>query len=195
VFLQHTNPSDMSLLLYAPNQTAALSRLAFVKHVETMSYNVFALPAGKAGAPRNLPAFATGDVVPIGSLNGEYFNLDIATVVEGRMANPRRANEFVLTTVAARLLGWHVGQSIPMYFYTTAQANLPGIGTAKVKPTLRLTMHLVGTVVFNDEVVLDEVDRYPTFLLFTPKLTRQFCRNRHGLRRLRPAIATRQSRY
>jgi hypothetical protein len=174
VFLQHTNPSDMSLLLYAPNQTAALSRLAFVKHVETMSYNVFALPAGKAGAPRNLPAFATGDVVPIGSLNGEYFNLDKATVVEGRMANPRRANEFVLTTVAARLLGWHVGQSIPMYFYTTAQANLPGIGTAKVKPTLRLTMHLVGTVVFNDEVVLDEVDRYPTFMLFTPKLTRQF---------------------
>jgi hypothetical protein len=35
-------------------------------------------------------------------------------------------------------------------------------------------MHLVGLVVFNNEVVLDEVDRYPTFMLFTPKLTRQF---------------------
>lgn len=35
-------------------------------------------------------------------------------------------------------------------------------------------MHLVGIVVFNNEVVLDEVDRYPTFMLFTPKLTRQF---------------------
>jgi hypothetical protein len=164
----------MSLLLYAPNETATLSHLPFVKHVETMSYNVFALPAGKAGAPRQLPAFASGDVVPIGSLNGEYFNQDKATVVEGRMANPGRANEFVLTTAAAHLLGWHVGQSIPMYFYTTAQAQLPGIGTAKVPPTLRLTMHLVGLVVFNNEVVLDEVDRYPTFMLFTPKLTRQF---------------------
>ncbi|MGC2485630.1 MAG: FtsX-like permease family protein [Acidimicrobiales bacterium] len=174
VFLKHTNPSDISLLLYAPNETKLLSRLPHVKHVETMSYNVFALPAGKAGAPRQLPAFASGDVVPIGSLNGEYFNQDKPAVVEGRMANPRRANQFVLTTVAARLLGWHVGQSIPMYFYTTAQTQLPGIGTAKVKPTLRLTMHLVGTVVFNNEVVLDEVDRYPTFMLFTPKLTRQF---------------------
>jgi hypothetical protein len=174
VFLQHTNPSDMSLLLYARNETAVLSQLPLVKHVEAMSYNVFALPAGKAGAPRNLPAFASGDVVPIGSLNGEYFNQDKPAVVQGRMANPRRANEFVLTAAAERLLGWHVGQSIPMYFYTTAQAQLPGIGTAKVKPTLRLTMHLVGTVVFNNEVVLDEVDRYPTFMLFTPKLTRRF---------------------
>jgi hypothetical protein len=174
VFLQHTNPSDMSLLLYAPNQTAALSRLPFVKHVEAMSYNVFALPAGKAGAPRNLPAFESGDVVPIGSLNGEYFNQDKPAVVEGRMANPLSTNEFVLTAAAARLLDWHVGQSIPMYFYTTAQSGLPGIGTARVKPTLRLTMHLVGIVVFNNEVVLDEVDRNPTFMLFTPKLTRQF---------------------
>ena len=32
-------------------------------------------------------------------------------------------------------------------------------------------MRLTGTVVFNNEVVLDEVDRFPTFLLFTPALT------------------------
>jgi hypothetical protein len=174
VFLKHTNPSDIGLLLYAPNETAALSRLPFVKHVETMSYNVFALPAGKAGAPRQLPAFESGDVVPIGSLNGEYFNQDKVAVIQGRMADPHRADEFVLTAAAERLLGWHVGKTVPMYFYTTAQAQLPGIGTAKVKPTLRLEMHLVGIVVFNNEVVLDEVDRYPTFMLFTPRLTRQF---------------------
>jgi hypothetical protein len=174
VFLKHTNPSDMSLLLYAPNETATLSRLPFVKHVETMSYNVFALPAGKAGAPRQLPAFQSGDVVPIGSLNGEYFNQDKVAVIRGRMADPHRADEFVLTAAAERLLGWHVGKTVPMYFYTTAQAQMPGIGTAKVKPTLRLAMHLVGIVVFNNEVVLDEVDRYPTFMLFTPRLTRQF---------------------
>jgi hypothetical protein len=89
VFLQHTDPSDMGLLLYAPNETAALSRLAHVKHVETMSYNVFALPAGKGGAPRNLSAFANGDVVPIGSLNGEYFTQDKVAVLDRRMANPR----------------------------------------------------------------------------------------------------------
>ena len=35
-------------------------------------------------------------------------------------------------------------------------------------------MHLVGTVVFNNEVVIDDVDRFPTFSLFTPAVTRRF---------------------
>ena len=35
-------------------------------------------------------------------------------------------------------------------------------------------MKLVGTVVFNNEVVLDDVDRFPTYVLFTPGLTDLF---------------------
>jgi hypothetical protein len=35
-------------------------------------------------------------------------------------------------------------------------------------------MTLVGSVVFNNEVVLDDVDRYPTYLLFTPALAGPF---------------------
>jgi hypothetical protein len=88
------------------------------------------------------------------------------------MANPNRADEFVATAEAERLLGWHVGEVITMGFYTNAQSSEPAFGTAKVKPKLRLDMKLVGTVVFNNEVVLDDVDRYPTFLLFTPAATR-----------------------
>ena len=61
-----------------------------------------------------------------------------------------------------------------MGFYTVAETELPDFGTSKVKPRLRLEMRLVGTVVFNNEVVLDDVDRYPTFELFTPALTDLF---------------------
>ena len=92
----------------------------------------------------------------------------------GRMADPDRADEFVVTSQAARLLGWHIGKVIPMGFYTNAQRNEPAFGTARVKPRLRLDMELAGTVVFNNEVVLDEVDRFPAFALFTPALTGPF---------------------
>ena len=89
------------------------------------------------------------------------------------MADPNRADEFVATAEAERLLGWHVGEVITMGLYTNAQSSEPAFGTPKVKPKLRLDMKLVGTVVFNNEVVLDEVDRYPAFVLFTPAATRQ----------------------
>ena len=89
------------------------------------------------------------------------------------MANPTSRNQFVMTAAAERLMGWHVGQIVPMYFYTSAEENSSSFGTNKVKPVLRLDMHLVGTVVLNDEVVLDEVDRYPAPMIFTPTLTRR----------------------
>jgi hypothetical protein len=42
-------------------------------------------------------------------------------------------------------------------------------------------MKLVGIVVFNDEVVLDDVDRYPAYVLFTPALTRPFSTGPEGV--------------
>lgn len=178
VFLVSTNPSDMSVLLYAPKLTveyltAELSHLPLVQRVGTVSYEVTAYPAGLHGAPRIPAVMSSGDVAVNASLKDEYFSLDKLAVTNGRLANPRRTNEFVMTAVAERLMGWQVGQAIPMYFYTQAQSQQPAFGTAKVRPHLRLTMHLVGTVVLNNEVVLDEVDRYPTFIIFTPALTRQ----------------------
>ena len=59
-----------------------------------------------------------------------------------------------------------------MGVYTNAQLNAAAFGTTKVKPRRRLRMRLVGTVVFNNEVVLDEIDRLPSFVLFTPAHTR-----------------------
>ena len=174
-FLASTNPSDMSLTsVFTPNLTKDLERLHGVQRVEAANENLTAFPLGRTGAPIIGPAFLSGEVSTIGSINGEYFDQDRVTVTAGRMADPSRADEFVATAQAESLLRLHVGEVVPWGFYTPAQSNEPAFGTVKVKPHLHLDMKLVGTVVFNNEVVLDDVDRYPTYLLFTPALTRSF---------------------
>ncbi len=171
VFLASTNPSDLSVVLQGPNLTSDLARLPLVRHVAALQYFLVGFPAGSHGGPSIKGAWASGDITTVGSLGDEYFRQDKLAVIQGRMANPQRADEFVATASAERLAGWHVGQSVPMYFYTIAQANLPDFGTAKVTPKLRITEHLVGTVVINSQVVLDETDRYPALAIFTPAIT------------------------
>ncbi len=177
VFLASSNPSDFSITLEAPNVAATLAKLPLVRHVAMSSYSVNAFPAGKDGAPAFPIPMQNGSVTNAGSFNGEYFSVDKVAVVAGRMANPRRADQFVMEAQAEREMGWHLGETIPMYFYTDAQTNLRAFGTNKVKPRVILRMHLVGTVVPNDDVLLDEVDQKPQLMIFTPALTHQLVNN------------------
>ncbi len=175
VFLRSTNPSDMSLTgVYGPDLTRPLSRLPGVERVEASSASLVGFPLDRSGAPLIRAASYAGTVVPLGSINGEYFDQDRVAVTQGRLADPKRPDECVATAQAESMLGWHLGEVLLMGFYTIAQSDLPEFGTARVKPVLRIEMKLVGTVVFNNEVVLDDVDRYPTWVLFTPALTDMF---------------------
>jgi hypothetical protein len=175
VFLKSTNPSDLSLTqLYGPNITEDLARVPGVAHVEATNDSLTAFELRRNGAPIIAKASLVGTVGVVGSINGEYFNQDKVTVTQGRMADPRRMDEFVATAQAEQMLHWHLGEVIPMGFYTIAQSELPDFGSPKLKPHVRFEATLVGTVVFNDEVVLDDVDRYPTFVLFTPAVTDLF---------------------
>jgi hypothetical protein len=171
VFLASTNPSDLEVTIYAPNVAAKLAKLPDVKRVAVSSYSVNAFPANKRGEPTFPRALANGDVTSSGSLVGEYFTVDKVAVVAGRMANPRRADELMVDVDAARLMGWHLGEVIPMDIYTDAQSQHPSF--KGIKPKVALRMHLVGLVVRNSDVLLDEYDRYPDLMLFTPALTRQ----------------------
>ena len=54
-----------------------------------------------------------------------------------------------------------------MGFYTNSQSPTS-------RPLRQLRMTLTAIVTFNNEVVLDDVDRYPSFVLFTPALTGPF---------------------
>lgn len=177
VFLASTNPSDLTVTLYAPNVASELARLPHVRYVGVSSYSLNAFPAGRGGASDFTPGMLSGSVTGVGSLEGEYFSEDKGAVVAGRMANPKRADEFVADANAQRLMGWHLGETIRMYFYTDAQTQRASFGTNKVKPHVSLTMHLVGTIVLNNDVLLDQVDQQANFMIFTPALTRQVVNN------------------
>jgi hypothetical protein len=166
-FLASISPSDLGLSVQSKNLTAKLARLPGVERVEAALLSLNAFPLSKTGAPIIPPAFRYSQAIPVGSIDGEYFDQDRVTVTAGQLANPDRADEFVATAPAARLLGWHVGQVIPMGFYTNSQSPTS-------RPLRQLRMTLTGIVTFDNEAVLDDVDKYPSFVLFTPALTGPF---------------------
>jgi MacB-like periplasmic core domain/FtsX-like permease family len=181
VFLASTNPSDLSMPTFgagaissaSANYSATLTKeiadLPGVRHAEAW-VNVNAAPMRPDGAP------AIGHLAQIysaASVDGLYFNQDRVAVTQGRMADPRRPDEFVMTPVAARLLGLHVGETVPYGFFTNHQTGLPGIGTPSVQPYRRIDAKLVGLVVLSSEIVQDQVDRLPALVLFTPAFAKE----------------------
>ncbi len=175
-FLASTNPSDMSVSVYVPNSggavaplTAKIKRVPGVKHVRTVAAPTF-IPLDPDGAPR----LATeGAVTIIGSLDGDLLDQDRPAIIQGRSADPARADEMVMTPTAARLLDVHIGQVVPMGLYTEAQENLPDFGSPQVEPRLRVAVRLVGIAVFDNAVVQDDVDRAYGFVFLTPATVRQ----------------------
>ena len=129
-------------------------------------------PVGTNGKPYLPYAFANNVVDMIGSFGGEYFTQDRVVADEGKVPNPASSNEFAVTAETARILGWHVGETISLAAYTFAAAFSSGTGLPRSPPLVSFKMKLVGIVAFDDAVVHDEVDRYPTFALVTPVVSR-----------------------
>ena len=105
-FLASTNPSDMSLgpRLYNPSLgydtgynaslVHAISRLPHVKQAKSFAgLNAYQL------RPNGSPNTAINDNI-VGSVDGEYFTQNRVTVVRGRMANPNRPDEMVMSAGA-----------------------------------------------------------------------------------------------
>ena len=66
----------------------------------------------------------------------------------------------------------HVGEVVPVGFYTNTQEQPPDFGSPAVKPYLRLDVKVVGKAVFSRELVQDDVDAgLDGGVLFTPALT------------------------
>ena len=93
-------------------------------------------------------------------------------MVEAETGRPRRIDEVMMTPLAAQLLGVHVGDVIHYGIYNFAEQNEPGFGTAKVPPHRRVDATLVGLVQVSNAIVEDDIDRYPTFVFFTPAMGR-----------------------
>ncbi len=166
-FLASTNPSD---LLVNPNNLpdnvssfiAATGRLAHVRRVESAyQYNALTLtPSGGAGT-----VLITGAEF-VASRDGLFSDMDRVTLVQGRLANPASVNQIVISPTAATLLHLHVGSHVSIGLDATNTSNLFPL----VK---RLDLRVVGVVVFNHQVVQDDIDKSRTgFLLGTPALAR-----------------------
>ena len=192
VYLASTNPSDLSLPTAgwqpgSPNSAGAdlsvarsLARLPHVKRVEN-EFNINAQTLGPNGFPMPPPAGAKSLGISVlnndGSIDGEFSDQDRLTAVQGRLADPKRADEIVVSAVVARVAGLHVGDVVPVGFYTNPQTILPGYGTSasfRTKAHLAMDLRLVGIVAFNNQVVLDSLDAVGTAqIVYTPALTRR----------------------
>ncbi|HEY5026376.1 MAG TPA: FtsX-like permease family protein [Acidimicrobiales bacterium] len=181
-YLASTNPSnfDVSVFggfnnssgaVYSAAATKEIAALPGVRHVEA-GIVLTAAPLLRNGAPR-LDSAVLQNTFTVASVDGLYFDLDRLAVTEGRMANPDRPDEIVMTAVAAHLLGFHVGEVIPYGFYTQHQQGLPAFGTPKVPPHRRIDEKLVGLVQVSNALVQDDIDRLPTFIFFTPALGKE----------------------
>jgi hypothetical protein len=150
----------------------AVAHLPAVHHVESYA----ALVVGPI-SPNGAPTKAALTEIALGSIDGLGFDQDQLTATQGRMADPRRANEVVVTADDARLLGVRVNDTIPIGVFTHQQTQLPGFGTPKVQPKRRVDVTVVGIVMFNNTVVQDDVDvNGDQNMIFTPAFTRPLTR-------------------
>ena len=154
---------------YNPMLLRQLSHLPHVQRAaSTLELNMGPL------TPRGRPLPASNGIPADASVNGLYFTEDPVAITEGRMADPHKADEFVLDAATARAFGYHVGEEVPIGWLTNAQANSGNLALSSTIPAdQRARVKLVGiaggqaTNLFEDQ---DEAQGQ-SVVLFTPALT------------------------
>jgi hypothetical protein len=195
-YLASTNPEDLQVRIavfdpgsgsasgYNASLVAKVARLARVKRVGTLTIfnpNVVALRVphaslgdGIAPLSRLRPA-GEQPAVLAGGNGGEFATMNRPFVTSGRLADPTRVDEVVVTEGEARLAGIHVGSVIPIGVFTNAQTQLSDCCDAANVPYRRVDLKVVGIVVVNDTVVQDDVDALGAeFVVLTPAFDRAF---------------------
>ena len=197
VLWDSTNPSQLEGAIDVLNpligsttgyDAARIRTIRGLPHVQAVSAQagIDFLPLQRNGSPLNAPNFyppAAGN--GNGSVDGEYFTQDRAIVTQGRMADPRRADEFMTSAAGAAALYLHVGDVLPIGIYTNAQTTEPGFGTSSVKPIRVIDERLTGIILLSTSLLEDDVDAGTSpYTLFTPALTDQLlscCVNYSGV--------------
>jgi hypothetical protein len=182
-YLASTNPGDLQVFTefdpitgtgYSPKIDRAIARVRYVRRaVDVIGFDGTLQPLGPArqgGIPGEAPPSVEG------SPDGEYFTQDRVSLVAGRMADPARSDEMVMTAGAAAEEGLHLGSTTErLAFFTTAQVNSPSFaGYPADKPYLVVTLKLAGIVRYSPQIVQDDDTALGDQLaVLTPALTRR----------------------
>jgi FtsX-like permease family len=181
-YLASTNPGDVLVFSefdpisgtgYSPRLDRAIARVRYVKRaVDVIGFDGTLQPLGPArgsGVPGEAPPSVEG------SPNGEYFTQDRVTLVRGRMADPARSDEVMMSAGGAAELGLRPGSAERVAFFTTAQVNSPSFrGYPADRPYLVIALKLVGIIENSDQVVQDDDAALGNQLaVLTPALTRR----------------------
>ncbi|HEY5437398.1 MAG TPA: FtsX-like permease family protein [Acidimicrobiales bacterium] len=176
-YLKSTNPSTLTMAIFGgnngqllgPNLSKQFKALSDVATVRTLNQGA-AVPLTASGAPR----LDTLNYVNLcGTLDGYPFKEDRLSALQGHLFNPKSLNEVEVTPSAARIWNVHVGQKVPIGFYSQSQSSLPGFGTSKVKPIFTVRATVTAIVVMNSQVVQDDVDTSFGFAFLTPAMTQR----------------------
>jgi hypothetical protein len=189
-FLASTNASDLTMAVFqigprsgkSNSLKGTMERLPGVKHVVSVAAPSMVVLGANGAARLN----TLSNINIAGSLDGMLLTQDRLAVVKGRAADQSRANEIVMTAGAARILGAHIGQFVPMGLFTQAQTNQPDFGTPRAKPLVMVRARLVGIVDLNTEIVQDDVDQTFGTVLLDRALMRQLNKRAPGA--LTPAL-------
>ena len=148
VYLASTNPSDLSVITgvlnpaigngagYNAGLVRTISRLPHVVAFDTEE-GIDVLPLSPTGSPRNdsyLPASAGNG---LGSIDRGYFDQDRLSVLQGRMFDPRRADEVVML---ARALPMRSGSASATGSRSASTPTRRHSSPGSARPVCRLTV-------------------------------------------------------
>ena len=180
VYLASTHPSDLQAFTeyisitgtgYSARVDSAIARLADVERATYyIGFDPNLTPISK------LPADAVpGETPPAfeGSLNGGYATTDQVTLIKGRLFDPKRQDEFVMSASGAAEYGLHIGSTLALGFYTDAQVTSPNFtGPPADRPYVSTSLKLVGIVESSSQVVEDDDAALGSqFAVLSPALT------------------------
>jgi hypothetical protein len=180
-YLASTNPGDVQVFTefdpisgagYSPRVDRAIARVRYVRRaVDVIGFDgtlQLLGPARGSGVPGEAPPSVEG------SPNGEYFTQDRVSLVRGRMADPARSDEVMMSAGGAAELGMHLGSAERVAFFTTGQVNAAFRGAPVGKPYLVIALKLVGIIENSNQVVQDDDAALGNQLaVMTPALTRR----------------------
>ena len=168
-FLAASNPSDLQIdpAGSGPNGPASAHLQSILRAVRSYPEvkrveSYVGLPASLVENDRVERRALNSDVVLVGSVDGLLFNQDRFAIISGRMADPARADEVMVTENAAAAMGLHLGSQVPVAIPTGTASNA----------ARRITLQVVGIGLLNREVVQDQIAKFPTYIVATPALTR-----------------------